>query len=86
LASGPVIARVREGRPQSESANAAHKLRNVWNAFEVRPGALDDAAAFEGPGLVIDDVYDSGWTATVVAATLRGAGSGPVLPFALARA
>jgi ATP-dependent DNA helicase RecQ len=86
LASGPVIARVRQGRPQSESANAAHKLRNVWNAFEVRPGALDDPAAFERPGLVIDDLYDSGWTATVVAATLRGAGSGPVLPFALARA
>jgi ATP-dependent DNA helicase RecQ len=85
LASGPVIARVREGRPQSELANAAHKLRNVWNAFEVRPGALDDPAAFQGPGLVIDDAYDSGWTATVVAATLRGAGSGPVLPFALTR-
>jgi ATP-dependent DNA helicase RecQ len=85
LASGPVIERVRDGRPQSEMANAAHKLRNVWDAFEARSAALDDPAAFDGPGLVLDDLYDSGWTATVVAATLRGAGSGPVLPFALTR-
>ncbi len=85
LACGPVIVRVREGRPQSEMANAAHKLLNIWDAFEVRAGLLDDTAAFDGPGLVLDDVYDSGWTSTVVASTLRGAGSGPVLPFALTR-
>jgi ATP-dependent DNA helicase RecQ len=85
LCSGEVIRRTRDGRPQSELANAAHKLRNVWNAFEVHPGALDDPAAFDGPGLMLDDTYDSGWTATVVAAALRHAGSGPVLPFALTR-
>jgi ATP-dependent DNA helicase RecQ len=85
LAIGPVIARVRDGRPQSDLSNAAHKLRNVWNAFEVRPEALDDPTAFGGPGLVIEEVHDSGWTATVIAATLRGSGSGPILPFALTR-
>ena len=34
---------------------------------------------------VIDDLWDSGWTMTVVAHLLREAGTGPVLPLALAR-
>jgi ATP-dependent DNA helicase RecQ len=34
--------------------------------------------------LLIDDMVDSKWTFTVVAALLRRAGSGPVYPFALA--
>jgi ATP-dependent DNA helicase RecQ len=34
--------------------------------------------------LLVDDVVDSGWTLTVLAALLRQAGSGPVLPLALA--
>jgi ATP-dependent DNA helicase RecQ len=33
---------------------------------------------------VVDDVIDSGWTVTVLAALLRRAGSGPVFPVALA--
>jgi len=37
-----------------------------------------------GPVLLVDDVVDSGWTLTVVAALLRQAGSGPVWPVALA--
>jgi ATP-dependent DNA helicase RecQ len=35
--------------------------------------------------LVLDDVYDTGWTMTVVAALLRDAGVEMVLPFTLAR-
>jgi ATP-dependent DNA helicase RecQ len=34
--------------------------------------------------LLVDDVCDSGWTLTVVAAALRGAGAGAVLPLVLA--
>ena len=34
--------------------------------------------------LLIDDCVDSRWTITVAARELRRAGSGPVLPFALA--
>jgi ATP-dependent DNA helicase RecQ len=36
--------------------------------------------------LLVDDVADSGWTMTIVAALLRQAGSGPVWPVALAAA
>jgi ATP-dependent DNA helicase RecQ len=37
-----------------------------------------------GPVLLVDDMVDSAWTLTVVAALLRQAGSGPVWPLALA--
>ena len=40
----------------------------------------------DGPVLLVDDVIDSGWTATVVARLLRRAGASAVLPFALALA
>jgi ATP-dependent DNA helicase RecQ len=36
--------------------------------------------------LLVDDLVDSRWTLTVAGSLLRGAGSGPVLPFALAEA
>jgi len=36
--------------------------------------------------LLIDDVVDSRWTLTVAAVLLREHGSGPVYPFALAKA
>ena len=85
LASGPVLGRARGGRPQGDLHNAAHKIGNVWGAFVVRPDGLDEPSSFGGPGLVVDDTYDSGWTMTVIAAALRDAGSGPILPFCLVR-
>ncbi|HEY5914725.1 MAG TPA: RecQ family ATP-dependent DNA helicase [Verrucomicrobiae bacterium] len=39
-----------------------------------------------GPVLLVDDMVDSGWTLTLAAALLRLHGSGPVYPFALAKA
>lgn len=39
-----------------------------------------------GPVLLVDDVVDSGWTLTWLAVMLRQYGSGPVYPFALAKA
>jgi ATP-dependent DNA helicase RecQ len=42
---------------------------------------LDDVV---GPVLLIDDVTDTGWTLTMAARVLRGAGVDEVLPFALA--
>jgi ATP-dependent DNA helicase RecQ len=38
-----------------------------------------------GPVLLVDDVIDSGWTATVATRLLRRAGASAVLPFALAQ-
>jgi ATP-dependent DNA helicase RecQ len=48
--------------------------------------ALDTGAVRPGAVLLIDDLVDSRWTLTVAGSLLRAAGSGPVLPFALAEA
>ncbi len=82
---GNAVVRRRPGAPQAEQQNAAHKLTNVWGAFAVERSELPGPDVLAGPVLVIDDVWDSGWTMTVVADLLRAAGSGPVLPLALAR-
>jgi ATP-dependent DNA helicase RecQ len=51
----------------------------VWEGFSV-----PDLTGVGGPVLLVDDVIDSGWTATVVARLLRRSGASAVLPFALA--
>jgi ATP-dependent DNA helicase RecQ len=79
------VVRRRPAAPQAEQHNAAHKLTNVWGAFAVERSELPATDVLAGPVLVLDDVWDSGWTMTVVAALLRDAGTGPVLPLALAR-
>jgi ATP-dependent DNA helicase RecQ len=38
------------------------------------------------PVLLVDDMVDSGWTLTLAAVLLQHQGSGPVFPFALAKA
>jgi ATP-dependent DNA helicase RecQ len=73
------VSRVRPGPPQKDMENSAQQLRNVHDAFEV-------TKAPAGPVLLIDDIIDSGWTLTTVGVALREAGSGPVYPFALAKA
>ena len=73
-----VVERVADREPQRNMHNSAMQFRNVDQAFTVR-GPVD-----EGPVLLLDDVVDSRWTMTVVGSALREAGSGPVLPFALA--
>ncbi len=66
-------------RPE-EHANSPQRLAAVWSAFAPPAFALPD-----GPVLLVDDVIDSGWTATVAARILRRAGASAVLPFALAQ-
>ncbi|TWF75801.1 ATP-dependent DNA helicase RecQ [Pseudonocardia hierapolitana] len=66
-------------RPE-EHANSPQRLAAVWSAFE--PPAFEVP---NGPVLLVDDVIDSGWTATVAARLLRRAGASAVLPFALAQ-
>lgn len=68
--------------------------RRQWESICVTPWtvprhvrcwcAVNPHAAMGGPVLLVDDTVDSRWTFTVIAALLRGAGSGPVFPFALA--
>jgi ATP-dependent DNA helicase RecQ len=73
-----VVRKVRDNEPQKLQQNRYRQCRNLDGAFAV------DAGAPSGPVLLVDDVVDSGWTLTVVAALLRQAGSGPVWPVALA--
>ena len=72
------VRKVLDNDPQKEQQNRFHQCHNLDGAFEVIEGIP------KGPVLLVDDVVDSGWTMTIVAALLRQAGSGPVLPVALA--
>ncbi len=72
------VAKTRDNNPQKEQQNRFHQCRNLDGVF-----AIQDSIP-NGPVLLVDDVTDSGWTLTIVAALLRQAGSGPVYPLALA--
>jgi ATP-dependent DNA helicase RecQ len=72
---------VPEGPRPAPSANSAQRLAAVWDGVTV-----PNLTGVGGPVLLVDDVVDSGWTATVVARLLRRAGAPAVLPFALALA
>ncbi len=64
-----------ERRPQQELHNSAHKLANVVGAFEVPPAV---AEAVRGRVvLLVDDLWDSGWTATWARRLLRRGGRRP---------
>ena len=76
----PIVTKTRHNEPQKEQQNRFHQCRNLDGAFRI-----DDSIP-DGPVLVLDDIVDSGWTMTVIAALLRQAGSGPVWPVALATA
>jgi ATP-dependent DNA helicase RecQ len=80
LAVADVVA-AESARPAS-GGNSAFRLARVWSSLALS-GPLPEVS---GPVLVVFDRCDSRWTQTVVAHLLRQAGSGPVLPFALARA
>ncbi len=76
----PAVEKVRSNEPQKMQQNRFHQGRNLDGAFRI-VGSVP-----EGSVLLVDDVVDSGWTLTVIAALMRQAGSGPVWPFALATA
>ena len=60
--------------------NSAQQVSNLLGAFSVERGILS------APVILVDDVIYSGWTMTMIAALLRMNNSGPVFPFALAKA
>ncbi|MGV8885433.1 MAG: RecQ family ATP-dependent DNA helicase [Microbacteriaceae bacterium] len=68
------------GGPNGDpGGNSAYRLAGVWDRFDATGLQPPD-----GPLLLIDDLVDSRWTMTVAARALLRAGSGAVLPFALA--
>jgi len=74
------IEKLRETELQKLMENRAKQVRNLLAAFSVSHDILN------APVLLVDDVIDSGWTMTMIAALMKVEGSGPVFPFALARA
>ncbi len=75
-----IVTKILDNEPQKEQQNRFHQCRNLDGVFRI-----DDSIP-DGPVLLLDDIVDSGWTMTVIAALLRQAGSGPVWPVALATA
>lgn len=74
----PAVVKVRDNSLQKLQQNGFYQCRNLDGVFDVS-GEIPD-----GPVFLVDDVVNSGWTITVVAALLRRAGSGLVWPVALA--
>jgi len=72
------VEKVCDNQPQKSQQNSFHQCHNLDGVFTI-------TKLHEGrPVLLIDDIIDSGWTLTVIAALLLKAGSGPVFPAALA--
>ena len=74
----PAITKVRANQPQKLQNNRHHQCRNLDGVFEIA------AVIPSGPLFLVDDVVDSGWTMTVLAALLRRHGASNVYPLALA--
>jgi ATP-dependent DNA helicase RecQ len=75
-----LLARVGDGPPQREMENSSQQALNVRGQFEVV------AAPPSSAGLLVDDLWFSGWTMATLGAQLREAGSGPVHPLVLSLA
>ncbi|WP_337841531.1 RecQ family ATP-dependent DNA helicase [Rheinheimera sp.] len=72
------VSKVKNNQPQKGQQNRFHQCRNLDGAFAV-------TQLYRGqPVLLVDDIVDSGWTLTVIAALLQQAGCGVVYPLALA--
>jgi len=73
------VSKTRQNRPQKEMQNSFQQARNLDGVFEVNNTGMP-----AGPVFLIDDMVDSRWTLTVIAALLRKAGCPAVFPIALA--
>ena len=72
------VTKARDNQQQKLQQNRYHQCRNLDGAFAIAKSVPN------GPVLLVDDIVDSAWTMTVVAALLRQQGAGPVWPVALA--
>lgn len=75
----PAVRKVRATQPQKDMENSWQQAHNLDGAFHI-----ERWEGMAGSVLLLDDVIDSGWTLTIIAALLRQEGSGPVFPFVLA--
>jgi ATP-dependent DNA helicase RecQ len=75
----PCVEKTRQTEEQKLRSNSFQQANNLDGAFEIDSTLVKNEAV-----LLVDDMVDSRWTLTVIAALLRQAGSGPVYPFALA--
>lgn len=73
-----LLARVTDRPPQREMSNAFQQAANVRGAFEVI------ASPPAGPGVLLDDRRNSGWTLAMTSGQLRLAGAARVVPIAVA--
>ncbi|MCU6664997.1 RecQ family ATP-dependent DNA helicase [Silvania hatchlandensis] len=72
------INKVVDNQPQKMQQNRFHQCKNLDGVFKV------SRLLPKGPVLLVDDVVDSGWTLTVIAALMRQLDSEEVYPVALA--
>jgi ATP-dependent DNA helicase RecQ len=75
-----LLERAHDGPPQREMRNSAQQAANVAAAF------ARTAAPKPSPGLIVDDLWFSGWTLTTIGAQLRRSGAGPLYPLVLSLA
>ena len=75
----PCIIKIRQASLQKDMSNGYQKAHNLDGAFKIY-----NWEGIRGNVFLVDDIVDSRWTFTVVAALLRNAGSGKVFPLALA--
>jgi ATP-dependent DNA helicase RecQ len=74
----PIVRKVRQTEFQKKMSNSYQQAHNLDGAF-----AVDSGKGMSGSVFLVDDIVDSRWTFTVVAALLRRANSGVVFPVAL---
>ena len=74
----PLIRKIRQTPPQQEMNNSYQQAHNLDGAF-----AIDTGEGIKGTVFLVDDLVNSRWTFTVIAALLRQGGSGSVFPLAL---
>ncbi|MBL6987764.1 MAG: RecQ family ATP-dependent DNA helicase [Methylobacter sp.] len=73
------VKKVKTNAPQKLQQNRFHQCRNLDGVFVIDQSNINNGNVF-----LVDDIIDSGWTFTVIAALLQQAGSGKVYPCALA--
>ncbi|MEE1617114.1 RecQ family ATP-dependent DNA helicase [Brachybacterium sp. J153] len=72
--------------PLHGARNSAFRVAALWDRFVVGPELQARLEELDGaPILLVDDRIDTRWTMAIAARLLRRAGSGPVLPLALAQ-